>query len=126
MALNGRGRRVCTQASRYRTYLVSTPIIAYYYTQLIGDARTPPTLLASSSFDGIAVIGVLFTSKLNRGSLMTTHSDADPYIPGGGGAQYYVNQNNLLVSPYPCLDCYLISFQLPFREELRDRCSEVG
>ncbi|KAF8736780.1 hypothetical protein AX14_014012 [Amanita brunnescens Koide BX004] len=58
------------------TYVVSSPIIAYYYTQLIGDARNPPTLLASSSFSGMAVI------------------DADPYIPGGGGAQWYVNQDN--------------------------------
>ncbi|KAH7869711.1 exo-beta-1,3-glucanase [Lentinula edodes] len=49
------------------TYLVSSPIIAYYYTQLIGDARVPPTLLASPSFAGMAVI------------------DADPYIPNGGG-----------------------------------------
>ena len=40
-----------------RTYVVSSPIIAYYYTQLIGDARNPPTLLASSSFSGMAVIG---------------------------------------------------------------------
>ncbi|KAF8831726.1 hypothetical protein HHX47_DHR1001195 [Lentinula edodes] len=48
------------------TYLVSSPIIAYYYTQLIGDARVPPTLLASPSFAGMAVI------------------DADPYIPNGG------------------------------------------
>ncbi|KAG6854164.1 hypothetical protein C0991_009816 [Blastosporella zonata] len=62
------------------TYLVSTPIIAYYYTQLIGDAKNPPTLLASASFTGMAVI------------------DADPYIPGGGGAQYYVNQNNFFRS----------------------------
>ncbi|KAK2461103.1 hypothetical protein APHAL10511_006882 [Amanita phalloides] len=57
-------------------YLVSSPIIAYYYTQLIGDARNPPTLLASPSFSGIAVI------------------DADPYIPGGNGAQWYINQSN--------------------------------
>lgn len=62
------------------TYLVSTPIIALYYTQLIGDARKPPTLLASANFNGMAVI------------------DADPYIPGGGGAQYYVNQNNFFRS----------------------------
>lgn len=41
------------------TYLVSSPIIAYYYTQLIGDARVPPTLLASPSFAGMAVIGEL-------------------------------------------------------------------
>ncbi|TFK36999.1 exo-beta-1,3-glucanase [Crucibulum laeve] len=62
------------------TYLVSAPIIAYYYTQLIGDAKTPPTLLAAASFDGMAVI------------------DADPYIPGGNGAQYYTNQNNFFRS----------------------------
>ncbi|KAH9476326.1 putative glucan endo-1,3-beta-glucosidase [Psilocybe cubensis] len=58
------------------TYLVSAPIIPYYYTQLIGDAKNFPTILASASFDGMAVI------------------DANPYIPGGGGAQYWTNQNN--------------------------------
>ncbi|KAG2004817.1 hypothetical protein CC2G_003334 [Coprinopsis cinerea AmutBmut pab1-1] len=62
------------------TYLVSAPIIPYYYSQLIGDARNPPTLLASANFDGMAVI------------------DADPYIPEGGGAQYWVNQNNFFRS----------------------------
>jgi hypothetical protein len=40
-----------------RTYIVSSPIIAYYYTQIIGDARKPPTLRATSGFNGIAVIG---------------------------------------------------------------------
>ncbi|KAF9532307.1 exo-beta-1,3-glucanase [Crepidotus variabilis] len=64
----------------YSTYVISSPIIALYYTQLIGDARHPPTLLATASFNGIAVI------------------DADPYIPGGNGAQYYVNQNNFFRS----------------------------
>ncbi|EJF66026.1 exo-beta-1,3-glucanase [Dichomitus squalens] len=53
---------------------------AYYYTVLIGDARNPPKLLADASFSGFAVI------------------DADPYIPGGGGAQWYVNQNNFFRS----------------------------
>lgn len=62
------------------TYIVSAPIIAYYYSQLIGDAKTPPTLLAASNFSGMAVI------------------DADPYIPNGGGAQYYVNQDNFFRS----------------------------
>ncbi|GBE82055.1 Glucan 1,3-beta-glucosidase [Sparassis crispa] len=62
------------------TYLISTPIIAYYYTVLIGDARVPPTLLASSGFSGMAVI------------------DADPYIANGGGAQWYTNQNNFFRS----------------------------
>ncbi|KAI0790705.1 glucan 1,3-beta-glucosidase [Abortiporus biennis] len=56
------------------SYKVSTPIIAYYQTQLVGDARHPPTLLAAPNFQGIAVI------------------DADPYL--AGGAQYYTNQNN--------------------------------
>ncbi|CCL99324.1 uncharacterized protein FIBRA_01342 [Fibroporia radiculosa] len=58
------------------TYLVSSPIIAYYYTQLIGDARVPPTIRASSSFSGMAVI------------------DADPYIPNGYGAEWYNSTNN--------------------------------
>ncbi|KAI0318387.1 exo-beta-1-3-glucanase [Amylostereum chailletii] len=58
------------------TYVVSTPIIAYYYTEMVGDAKNPPTLLATAGFVGIAVI------------------DADPYIDGGNGAQWYVNQNN--------------------------------
>ena len=40
-----------------RTYLVSAPILAYYYTQMIGDAKNPPTLLAASNFTGLAVIG---------------------------------------------------------------------
>ncbi|GLB35079.1 putative glycoside hydrolase family 55 protein [Lyophyllum shimeji] len=61
-------------------YLVSAPVIAYYYTQLIGDARSPPTLLASDNFEGMAVI------------------DADPYIPGGDGAQWYGNTNNFFRS----------------------------
>ncbi|EIW85435.1 glycoside hydrolase family 55 protein [Coniophora puteana RWD-64-598 SS2] len=56
------------------TYLVSTPILAYYYTALIGDARTPPTILASANFSGLAVI------------------DADPY--DASGANWYVNQDN--------------------------------
>lgn len=56
------------------TYLVSAPIVQYYYTQLIGDAINPPTLKAASAFSGIAVI------------------DSDPYL--AGGAQWYTNQNN--------------------------------
>ncbi|PPQ78458.1 hypothetical protein CVT25_011853 [Psilocybe cyanescens] len=58
------------------TYLISAPIVPYYYTQLIGDAKVPPTLLATQSFNGFAVI------------------DANPYIPGGGGAQYFQATNN--------------------------------
>ncbi|KAL4069050.1 glycoside hydrolase family 55 protein, partial [Scleroderma citrinum] len=62
------------------TYLVSSAINMYYYTQMIGNPKNPPTLLASSSFSGFAVI------------------DADPYIPNGYGAQWYTNQNNFLRS----------------------------
>lgn len=47
------------------TYLVSRPIIQYYYTQFIGDAINLPVLKATSNFEGIAVI------------------DSNPYLPGG-------------------------------------------
>jgi len=49
----------------------------YYGTQLLGDPKNPPTLLADESFRDMALI------------------DADPYIPDGGGKQWFVNQNNL-------------------------------
>lgn len=81
--------------------MVSAPIIAYYYSQLIGDARNPPTLLATAGFVGIAVIGnasgVSRKYKANTIRLV----DADPYIPGANGAQFYVNQNNLCVRLRP-------------------------
>ena len=38
---------------------MSSPVISWYYTQLIGDAKNPPTLLASANFTGIAIIGRL-------------------------------------------------------------------
>ncbi|AEO68750.1 5d0c3ecd-ceea-4e39-a382-06f1dec1835c [Thermothielavioides terrestris] len=56
------------------TYVVSKPIVPYYYTQLIGDAIAPPTLKASADFSGMAVI------------------DADPYDSTGNN--WWVNQNN--------------------------------
>lgn len=62
-----------------RDYLVSSPINTYYYTQMIGDARTLPTLFASSNFTGLAVIGKYFgvhignsTSLFNDVSKMPT------------------------------------------------------
>ncbi|THG98774.1 hypothetical protein EW026_g3453 [Hermanssonia centrifuga] len=69
------------------SYKVSTPLIALYQTQLIGDARNPPTLLAAPSFSGIALIGKFYNS--------TTHY-ADPYL--GDNWQYYTNQNNFFRS----------------------------
>lgn len=58
------------------TYVVSKPIIQYYYTQFIGDAKQMPTIKASPEFVGMGMI------------------DADPYIEGGNGANWYTNQNN--------------------------------
>jgi glucan 1,3-beta-glucosidase len=56
------------------TYLVSKPIIPYYYTQLVGDAVELPVLKAAGNFEGIAVI------------------DSDPY--NDDGSNWYTNQNN--------------------------------
>ncbi|KAJ3131102.1 hypothetical protein HK100_006813, partial [Physocladia obscura] len=56
------------------TYLISSPLLQYYYTQMIGDANSLPILKASSSFSGIALI------------------DADPYT--SGGVNWFTNQNN--------------------------------
>ncbi|RVX69613.1 hypothetical protein B0A52_06677 [Exophiala mesophila] len=58
------------------TYRVSAPIVQLYYTQFIGDALDVPTISALPWFEGLAVI------------------DTDPYIPGGNGAEWYINQNN--------------------------------
>ncbi|PBK83740.1 exo-beta-1,3-glucanase [Armillaria gallica] len=62
------------------TYLVSNSIIAYYGTQLIGDPKNPPTLLAAESFNDLAVI------------------DVNPYIILGNGAQWYASTNNFFRS----------------------------
>ncbi|KAL2123511.1 hypothetical protein VTJ04DRAFT_3966 [Mycothermus thermophilus] len=56
------------------TYLVSRPIIPFYYTQLVGDAISLPTLKAAPDFAGIAVI------------------DSDPY--DDTGRNWWTNQNN--------------------------------
>jgi glucan 1,3-beta-glucosidase len=58
------------------TYVISKPLIQYYYTQFVGDATNMPILKASAAFEGMGLI------------------DADPYIPGGNGANWYTNQNN--------------------------------
>ncbi|KAE8385789.1 hypothetical protein ETB97_001033 [Aspergillus alliaceus] len=56
------------------TYVVSKPIIQYYYTQIVGDALNLPVIKAAASFAGMAVI------------------DADPY--NNDGSNWYTNQNN--------------------------------
>lgn len=62
-----------------------------------------------------------------RCSLIVIFLDADPYIPGGNGAQFYVNQNNLYVPPALGLHhLILITLsQLPFRQELCHRPQTV-
>lgn len=82
------------------TYLVSTSIIPYYYTQLIGDAKNPPTILAAETFSDLAVI------------------DANPYIPNGGGAQYWINQNNFFRS--------IRNFVIDVRRVPADKASGTG
>lgn len=52
-------------------YLISTPLIMYYYTQMVGDPTDKPTIQGSSNFSGIALV------------------DSDFYIPGGGGDEWY-------------------------------------
>ncbi|GAT20988.1 hypothetical protein RIB2604_00900080 [Aspergillus luchuensis] len=54
----------CKSSTRYPavvwfpsgTYLVSSPVIQYYNTQLLGDPTNLPTILAASSFVGLGVI----------------------------------------------------------------------
>lgn len=52
-------------------YLISTPLVMYYYTQMVGDPTDKPTIQGSYNFSGIALV------------------DSDFYIPGGGGDEWY-------------------------------------
>ncbi|CAO1627927.1 unnamed protein product [Parajaminaea phylloscopi] len=61
-------------------YLVTRPIVSYYYTSLIGDALAPSTIIADASFQGLAVI------------------DENPYLPDGHGRTWYCNTNNFFRS----------------------------
>ncbi|KAF7368568.1 Glucan 1,3-beta-glucosidase [Mycena venus] len=66
-------------------YRITSPVIPYYFTSLIGDYNSKPHLIADPGFNGIAVI------------------DADPYIPGeagpnGAGVNWWTNQNNFFRS----------------------------
>ncbi|KAI0746044.1 beta-1,3-glucanase [Earliella scabrosa] len=68
---NGCGQSTVSPAVVYfpkGNYLISSPIVSYYYTQMIGDPKNMPTIIGSSNFAGIALI------------------DSDP--------GWYVNQNN--------------------------------
>ncbi|KAI5795641.1 pectate lyase superfamily protein-domain-containing protein [Geopyxis carbonaria] len=56
------------------TYVVSKPIVAMYYSQLVGDATNRPVIKGSPSFEGMALV------------------DSDPYE--SDGSNWYTNQNN--------------------------------
>ncbi|KAF4991871.1 hypothetical protein FDECE_13898 [Fusarium decemcellulare] len=56
------------------TYVVSKPLLPYYYTHMIGDVKDLPVLKAAANFAGMAVI------------------DADPY--DDQGVNWHTNQNN--------------------------------
>lgn len=60
------------------TYRISAPIVAMYYSQLVGDPNNRPTIKAQSNFTGLALI------------------DADPY--NSTGINWYTNQNNFFRS----------------------------
>ena len=55
----------------------------WYFTQLVGDAINPPTILVNSTFN------------INKGTYPGLAAlDANVYIPAGGGSEWYANQNN--------------------------------
>jgi glucan 1,3-beta-glucosidase len=56
------------------TYMVSSPLIQWYYTQFIGDANNLPVIKATPDFFGIGLF------------------DSDVYLPYG--YNWYTNQNN--------------------------------
>lgn len=60
------------------TYLVSRPIVAMYYSQLVGDPTNRPTLKGAPNFAGIGIV------------------DSDPYDENG--QNWYTNQNNFFRS----------------------------
>ncbi|WYZ42188.1 hypothetical protein EsH8_V_001083 [Colletotrichum jinshuiense] len=60
------------------TYLVSSPIIQFYNTEMLGDPFNPPVIRASESFSGLGVI------------------TSDVYIDDD--VTWYLNQNNFLRS----------------------------
>jgi glucan 1,3-beta-glucosidase len=53
-------------------YLISRPIVQYYFTVFIGHPVNRPVIKGSSKFRGIALI------------------DTDVYIPDGNGEQWFV------------------------------------
>lgn len=46
------------------TYKISKPIVTWYYSQMIGDAKNIPVILAASNFAGMALIGKSHFSRV--------------------------------------------------------------
>ncbi|KAH9945977.1 exo-beta-1,3-glucanase [Epithele typhae] len=81
------GGNVTCQSTTTTPAVIYFPKGAYYLSQLIGDARHPPTILADPNFgpDGTAVIVANLLAAL----------DADPSNKNGN---WYINQNNFFRS----------------------------
>ncbi|PYH85075.1 exo-1,3-beta-D-glucanase [Aspergillus uvarum CBS 121591] len=58
------------------TYLISSPLNASYYSQLVGDANDLPIIKTSPSFVGLGAI------------------QSDVYIPNDNGNEWYIEQSN--------------------------------
>lgn len=59
-------------------YLVSSNIIMYYNTQIIGNPNDRPVIIGAPNSAGISLF------------------EADPYVENGWGSQWYVHQSNFL------------------------------
>ncbi|KAJ3164161.1 hypothetical protein HK101_000520 [Irineochytrium annulatum] len=66
------------------TYLISAPIVQFYYTQIVGDPVNRPVIKAAQGWtpEGKGYVGIY------------AMVDSNPYVPNGGGANWYQNQNN--------------------------------
>jgi glucan 1,3-beta-glucosidase len=60
-------------------YVVSAPIVMYYFTQLVGDAISVPTIKVAANYNNVVGLAVF---------------DSDIYIPAAAGNEWYANQNN--------------------------------
>ncbi|KAI6105107.1 glycoside hydrolase family 55 protein [Pisolithus croceorrhizus] len=67
------------------TYLISSAINTYYYTQMIGDARNPPTLLASPNFSGFAVIATSLINVVVEMSTASGNNHQGMFMENGSG-----------------------------------------
>ncbi|RDW56742.1 pectin lyase fold factor [Coleophoma cylindrospora] len=74
------------------TYLISTPINAYYYSQLVGDPNDLPIIKTSASFIGLGrmpQMTMLRVILIYEGAIQS-----DVYIPNDNGNEWYVEQSN--------------------------------